>query len=76
MKFSLPETLKSFVDSQVAEGDYTNSSEYVGELVRKEQDRVRLRRLILDGMESELMKEPIDFRYFDKLRRRIAEKQK
>lgn len=74
MNISLPETLKSFVDSQVADGDYTSSSEYVRELLRKEQDRVRLRRMLMDGFESELSDEPMDSRYFDKLRERIAEK--
>lgn len=76
MNISLPEALKSFVDSQVSEGDYTSSSEYMRDLLRKEQDRVRLRRLILDGMESELIDEPMDSRYFDKLRKRISGKQR
>jgi antitoxin ParD1/3/4 len=76
MNISLPEELRSFVDSQVSGGDYTSSSEYVRELLRKEKDRVRLRRLLLDGMESELIDEPMDSRYFDNLRKRISEKQK
>ena len=74
MNISLPETLKAFIDSQVAEGDYVSTSEYLRELLRKEQDRVRLRRLLLDGIESELLPEPMDGLYFDKLRKRIAEK--
>lgn len=74
MNISLPEALKSFVDSQVSDGDYGSSSEYLRDLIRKEQDRVRLRRLIMDGMESELIEEPLDARYFEKLRKRIAEK--
>ena len=74
MNISLPETLKSFIDSQVSEGDYGSSSEYVRDLLRKEQDRVRLRRLLLDGLESELIEEPMDADYFDKLRKRISEK--
>lgn len=74
MNISLPETLRSFVDSQVLDGDYTSSSEYVRELLRKEQDRVRLRRLLLDGLESELIDEPMDAQYFDKFRKRITEK--
>ena len=74
MNISLPETLKTFIDSQVSVGDYGSSSEYVRELLRKEQDRVRLRRMILDGFESKLSNEPMDSRYFDKLRKRIAEK--
>jgi len=74
MNISLPETLRSFVDSQVTDGDYGSSSEYMRELLRNEQDRVRLRRLLLDGLESELIEEPMDDRYFEKLRKRIAEK--
>ncbi|MEK7855175.1 MAG: type II toxin-antitoxin system ParD family antitoxin [Acidobacteriota bacterium] len=74
MNISLPETLKSFVDSQVSEGDYGSSSEYVRDLLRREKDRVRLRELLLDGLNSELIEEPMDARYFDKLRERIAEK--
>ncbi|MFZ1702125.1 MAG: type II toxin-antitoxin system ParD family antitoxin [Pyrinomonadaceae bacterium] len=74
MNISLPEELRSFVDSQVSEGDYTSSSEYVRELLRKEKDRIRLRRLLLDGMESELIAEPMDAAYFDKMRQRIAAK--
>lgn len=76
MNISLPEELRSFVDSQVSSGDYTSSSEYVRELLRKERDRVHLRRLLLDGMESELIDEPMDSHYFDKFRKRIAEKRK
>ena len=74
MNISLPETLRSFVDTQVSDGDYGSSSEYVRELLRKEQDRVRLRNLILDGLESELIDEPMDEQYFDKFRKRISEK--
>ena len=73
MNISLPDTLRSFVDTQVADGDYGSSSEYVRELLRKEKDRVRLRALLMDGIESELIDEPMDARYFDNLRNRIAE---
>lgn len=74
MNISLSDELRSFVDSQVSDGDYVSSSEYMRELLRKEKDRVRLRRLLMDGMESELIDEPMDARYFDKLRKRIAER--
>lgn len=74
MNISLPEALKSFVDSQVADGDYTSSSEYVRDILRKEQDRIRLQRLLLEGMESELIDEPMDASYFARLKQRIAEK--
>jgi antitoxin ParD1/3/4 len=52
MNISLPEPLKSFVDEQVAGGGYGTSSEYVRELIRKDQDRQRLRGLLLDGAAS------------------------
>ena len=74
MNISLPDSLKLFVDVQVSDGNYTSSSEYVRELLRKEQDRVKLRRLLLDGLESELIDEPMDQQYFDKFRKRISEK--
>lgn len=76
MNISLPKTLKSFVDSQVSEGDYTSSSEYVRELLRREQDRLRLRNMLLEGLGSDLIEEPMDGRYFDGLRKRIAEKKR
>lgn len=52
MNISLPETLKSFVDEQVARGDYGSSSEYIRELIRRDQDRLRLRDLLLQGAAS------------------------
>ena len=52
MNISLPEALKSFVDDQVSARGYSTSSEYVRELIRKDQDRQRLRGLLLEGAES------------------------
>lgn len=52
MNISLPDTLRAFVDDQVAGRGYDTSSEYVRELIRKDQDRQLLRRLLLDGAES------------------------
>jgi antitoxin ParD1/3/4 len=40
MNISLPETLKTFVDTQVSQRGYGTSSEYVRELIRKDQDRL------------------------------------
>ena len=49
MNISLPNSLKSFVDEQVSERGYGTSSEYVRELIRKDQDRQRLRGVLLAG---------------------------
>ena len=54
VNISLPETLKDFVDRQVAERGYGTSSEYVRELIRKDQERVALRALLVDGASSPL----------------------
>lgn len=52
MNISLPASLKSFVDRQVASRGYGTSSEYVRELIRRDRDRQRLRGLLLDGADS------------------------
>jgi antitoxin ParD1/3/4 len=70
MNISLPDALKSFVDEQVTQRGYGTSSEYVRELIRKDQDRTRLRGLLLQGAESAPGK-PVDETYFDDLRNRI-----
>lgn len=69
MNISLPETLKAFVDEQVTGRGYGTSSEYVRELIRKDQDRQRLRRLLLDGAASP-PGVPADEDYFKGLRAR------
>ena len=53
MNISLPESLKSFVDEQVSQRGYGTSSEYVRELIRRDQDRMQLRGLLLAGAVSE-----------------------
>ena len=52
MNISLPETLKSFVDEQVNQRGYGTSSEYVRELILKDQDRQQLRTMLLAGASS------------------------
>ena len=70
MNISLPDALKAFVDEQVETRGYGTSSEYVRELIRKEQDRLRLRGLLLDAAESP-PDSPADAAYFNRLRRGI-----
>jgi antitoxin ParD1/3/4 len=52
MNISLPEALKTFVDEQVSQRGYSTSSEYVRELIRRDQDRMQLRGLLLAGASS------------------------
>jgi len=52
MNISLPDILKEFVDKQVSTAGYGTSSEYVRELIRRDQERTQLRNLLLQGAQS------------------------
>ena len=75
MNISLPDTLKTFVDEQVCQRGYGTSSEYVRELIRKDQDRQHLRGLLLAGAAS-APTAPVDGKYFDALRTRVRNAQR
>ena len=72
MNISLPEALKDFVNDQVSARGYTTSSEYVRELIRKDQDRQRLRGLLLEGAAS-TRAITADADYFDRLRESVRQ---
>ena len=55
MSFALPESLREYIDSRVAAGNYGNTSEYIRDLIRKDQEEQavqRLRGLIEEGLAS------------------------
>lgn len=70
MNISLPDALKSFVDEQVSQRGYGTSSEYVRELIRRDQDRQQFRNLLLAGAAS-APAAPADASYFEGLRDRV-----
>ncbi len=70
MNISLPDGLKSFVDEQVSARNFGTSSEYVRELIRKDQDQLQLRGLLLKGGNSN-PSAPVDATYFASLRSRV-----
>ena len=72
MNVSLPEALKDFVEEQVSARGYSTSSEYVRELIRREQDRQCLRDLLLEGAASP-QAAAADAGYFDRLRSRVRQ---
>jgi antitoxin ParD1/3/4 len=43
MNVSLPDQMKSWVEKQAETGRYSNSSDYVRDLIRREQDRASAR---------------------------------
>lgn len=70
MNISLPETLKTFVDLQVSQRGYGTSSEYVRELIRRDQDRLQLREKLLTGAGS-APTAPVSTAHFESLRERV-----
>lgn len=56
MNISIPDKLKAWVESRVAEGDYASSSDYLRDLIRQDQrERMALERLraeIQEGFDS------------------------
>ena len=55
MNIALPEPLRAYVAERVEAGQYGNTSEYVRELIRKdqlEQRVLRLRALVEEGLSS------------------------
>lgn len=75
MNVSLPDALKEFVDRQVAEHGYGTSSEYVRELLRREQHRQSLRSMLLEGAASPVVREARG-EYFAELRTRAEGRRK
>ena len=73
MNISLPETLKTFVDKQVEQRGYGTSSEYMRDLIHKDQQRARLRALLLKGAASRTGG-PANDVYFDGLRDRVRKR--
>ena len=56
MNVSLPDPMKEWVEAQAQTGRYSNASDYVRDLIRRDQERVsklaELQRLITEGLES------------------------
>ena len=55
MSFALPESLREYIDERVRSGHYGNTSEYLRDLIRHDQQaqsRQRLRDLVADGLAS------------------------
>ena len=56
MNVSLPDAMKTWVEQRAETGRYSNASDYVRDLIRRDQERAEkiahLQRLIDDGMDS------------------------
>ena len=55
MSFALPRVLRTYIDQRVRSGQYGNTSEYLRDLIRRDQEaqaKKRLRELIEEGLQS------------------------
>ena len=56
MNVSLPQPMKHWVESQARTGRYSNASDYVRDLIRRDQERSarteQMQALITEGLES------------------------
>ena len=64
MNISLPDQMKDWVEAQAETGRYANSSDYVRDLIRRDQERAekiaRLQKLITEGIESGISERSFD----------------
>lgn len=67
MNVSLPDPMKAWVENQTKEGRYSNASDYVRDLIRRDQDRASkiadMQRLIDEGLQSGVA-EPFELKAF------------
>ena len=78
MNVSLPDPMKTWVEARLKDGRYSNTSDYVRHLIRRDQERAQaleaLQQAIDDGVKSGDA-EPFDFKAFKaEMRERHARK--
>ena len=64
MNVSLPDAMKSWVEAQTRGGRYSNASDYVRDLIRRDQERAakiaELQKAIDEGLQSGVSDRPIE----------------
>lgn len=64
MNVSLPDPMKAWVESQAETGRYSNASDYVRDLIRRDQERAskiaEMQKLIDEGFESGISDRSMD----------------
>ena len=71
MNVSIPDALKGWAEARVAEGRYSSTSDYVRDLVRRDQENEEARRRLLAAIDEGLESGPSDvdaFAYLEELR--------
>jgi antitoxin ParD1/3/4 len=75
MNISLPDQMKEWVEQQVATGRYANASDYMRDLVRKDQLHVdavaKLQKIVDDALASGISDKSVDEIFADARRKAI-----
>ena len=74
LNISLPEQMRTFIESQVSKGSYSTASDYIRDLIRDDQkrkDQDRLESLLLDALEGAGSRE-VTPEFFERLRERAG----
>lgn len=77
MNISLPDSMRAYIEEQVASGGYSTVSEYFRELVRQDQKQKaqeRLEVLLLEGIESGTAT-PMNTEDWENIRQSVREQQ-
>ena len=73
MNVSLPDQMKQWVEEQVALGRFGNSSDYVRDLIRRDQEAVaELQALVDEGLNSGISDRSLDEIFADARRNALA----
>ncbi|HWB00242.1 MAG TPA: type II toxin-antitoxin system ParD family antitoxin [Pirellulales bacterium] len=76
LQITLPDSIKEFVEAEMAQGGYTSASDYVAQVLaelRKRKAMDRLEALLIEGLNSEPIEATPEF--WDELQRRSLERQ-
>ena len=64
MNVSLPDTMKHWVEAQTDDGRYSNASDYVRDLIRRDQERrgkiAHMQALVTEALESGVSESSMD----------------
>ena len=75
MNVSLPDQLKGWAESRVAEGRYSSTSDYVRDLVRRDQEAEEARRRLQAAIDEGLASPIVDTSIEDIIARGLARNQ-
>lgn len=61
MNVSIPDPMKDWVQGQIETGKYANASDYVRNLIRRDQEKIEvLRKTLLEGVRSGVSRRKVE----------------